>query len=84
LKRAEELPDLAAGRLHAFVGALLRAERDALRAARAAAGVPEKELTYDPAREGVVGAFSYVFNNGWVPGTLTTSLANSSNAVMRM
>jgi hypothetical protein len=28
-------------------------------------------------------AFSYVFNNGWVPGTLGTSLAHGTNAVMR-
>lgn len=49
----------------------------------AAAGF-KRPLEYDPSREGVVDAsFSYAFNNGWVPGTLATSLANSSNAVMR-
>ena len=43
-----------------------------------------RALEWDPAREGAIDAgFSYAFNNGWVPGTLGTSLANSSNAVMR-
>lgn len=42
-----------------------------------------RSVEYDPAREGAVEGFSYVFNNGWVPGTLASSLANSSNAVMR-
>jgi CCR4-NOT complex subunit CAF16 len=28
-----------------------------------------------------VGVFSYAFNNGWVPGTMNTTL--STNAVMR-
>ncbi len=36
---------------------------------------------WDPSREGEVSAFSYAFNNGWVPGTMNTSL--STNAVMR-
>jgi hypothetical protein len=41
-------------------------------------------LEWDESREGLInGGFSYAFNNGWVPGTLGTSLANSSNAVMR-
>jgi CCR4-NOT complex subunit CAF16 len=40
-------------------------------------------LEYDASRDGEVGAFSYVFNNGWVPGTLNTSLKLSSNAVVR-
>jgi CCR4-NOT complex subunit CAF16 len=61
-----------------MVGSLLREERDALRKAGF-----ERSVEYDPSREGEVGAFSYAFNNGWVPGTLATSLANSSNAVMR-
>ncbi|KAI8464241.1 MAG: P-loop containing nucleoside triphosphate hydrolase protein [Monoraphidium minutum] len=78
LRPAAELPHLAEGRLLEMVAALLREERDAL----TKAGLV-RELTYDPAREGEVGAFSYAFNNGWVPGTLVTSLANSSNAVMR-
>lgn len=58
---------------------LLRKEREAA----AAAGVV-KPLEYDPDMEGKVSAFSYVFNNGWVPGTLGTSLAHGTNAVMRM
>jgi CCR4-NOT complex subunit CAF16 len=41
-------------------------------------------IEYDASRDGEVGgAFSYVFNNGWVPGTLNTSLKLSSNAVVR-
>jgi CCR4-NOT complex subunit CAF16 len=78
VRPAAEIPHLAAGRLLELVAQLLREERDAARAAGAA-----KPVAYDASREGVVGAFSYVFNNGWVPGTLSTSLANSSNAVMR-
>jgi hypothetical protein len=41
-----------------------------------------RAVQWDPSREGRVDAnFSYAFNNGWVPGTLNTSL--STNAVMR-
>jgi hypothetical protein len=41
-------------------------------------------LEWDESREGLINSsFSYSFNNGWVPGTLATSLAGSSNAVMR-
>jgi CCR4-NOT complex subunit CAF16 len=75
---AEQIPHLREGRLLEMVGALLAEERDALLKAGAS-----KPVTYDPSREGEVAAFSYAFNNGWVPGTLATSLANSSNAVMR-
>lgn len=78
LTPAADIPHLKDGRLMEMVAALLREERDALRKA----GM-ERPVEYDQAREGEVGAFSYAFNNGWVPGTLTTSLANSSNAVMR-
>ena len=78
LRPAEELPHLKQGRLLEMVAELLRKERDAL----IKAGF-KRPLTYDPAREGEVGAFSYVFNNGWIPSTLATSLAHGSNAVMR-
>ena len=40
-------------------------------------------LEWDESKDGLISGFSYAFNNGWVPGTLGTSLANSSNAVMR-
>jgi hypothetical protein len=73
------LPQLAQGQLLEMVTELLRQEKQALQAA----GI-EKPLEYDPAREGEVDAgFSYVWNNGWVPGTLGTSLANGTNTVMR-
>jgi CCR4-NOT complex subunit CAF16 len=62
-----------------LVADLLRREREAA----AAAGL-KQPLEWDPKMEGAVGSYSYAFNNGWVPGTLNTSLANSSNAVMRM
>lgn len=75
---AEAIPHLKEGRLLELVAKLLREERDAL----TKAGLV-RDVVYDPSREGTVGAFSYAFNNGWVPGTLATSLANSSNAVMR-
>jgi hypothetical protein len=76
---ASSLPQLAQGQLLEMVTELLRQEKQAL----TAAGI-EKPLEYDPAREGEVDAgFSYVWNNGWVPGTLGTSLANGTNAVMR-
>lgn len=79
-KPAAELPQLAQGQLLELVVELLRKERELM----AAAGV-KKPLEYDPSLEGkVANNFSYAFNNGWVPGTLGTSLANSSNAVMRM
>jgi CCR4-NOT complex subunit CAF16 len=79
-KPASELPQLAQGQLLELVVDLLKEERDAA----LAAGM-NKPLEYDPSQEGKVqNDFSYAFNNGWVPGTLATSLANSSNAVMRM
>lgn len=40
-----------------------------------------RSVEWDSSREGQVGEFSYAFNNGWVPGTMNTSL--STNAVMR-
>lgn len=67
------------GQLLELVTDLLRKER----AAAVAAGM-QKPLEYDPALEGKVESFSYAFNNGWVPGTLGTSLAHGTNAVMRM
>ncbi len=78
MHEASAIPELAQGRLLELVHHLLMQERDAAKKA----GV-SKPLTYDPALEGAVGAFSYVFNNGWVPGTLTSSLKQSTNAVMR-
>lgn len=30
------------------------------------------------------GAFEYMYNNGWAPGRLTSSIKESSNTVMRM
>lgn len=75
---ARSIPQLAEGQLLELVVQLLRREREAA----AAAGVV-KPLEYDSALEGKVAAYSYVFNNGWVPGTLHTSLAHGTNAVMR-
>lgn len=76
---AASIPQLGKGQLLELVTNLLREEREAA----AAAGVT-KLLEYDASLEGKVEAFSYAFNNGWVPGTLGTSLAHGSNAVMRM
>jgi len=75
---AASIPQLAQGQLLELVTDLLRQERVAIEAA----GV-KKPLEYDPALDGQVEAFSYAFNNGWVPGTLATSLAHGTNAVMR-
>ena len=75
---AAEVPELAQGKLLNLVYSLLSEEADAVLAAR---GGP-RSAEWDPSREGQVDSFSYVFNNGWVPGTLGTSL--STNAVMRM
>eukprot|EP00775_Hariotina_reticulata_P003633 gene3633-3894_t len=75
---ASSIPQLAQGQLLELVTSLLRQEREAVEAA----GI-KKPLEYDPALEGSVQAFSYAFNNGWVPGTLATSLAHGTNAVMR-
>eukprot|EP00882_Tetradesmus_deserticola_P031357 GHRQ01035456.1.p1 GENE.GHRQ01035456.1~~GHRQ01035456.1.p1 ORF type:complete len:151 (+),score=76.28 GHRQ01035456.1:258-710(+) len=76
---ASSLPQLAQGQLLEMVTGLLRQEKQA----RQAAG-EQQALEYDPSREGEVEpGFSYVWNNGWVPGTLGTSLANGTNAVMR-
>lgn len=75
---AKSIPQLAEGQLLELVAQLLRREREAA----AAAGVV-KPLEYDPSLDGKVSVYSYVFNNGWVPGTLHTSLAHGTNAVMR-
>lgn len=61
-----------------MVGQLLREDREQM----TKAGFT-RPVTYDPAREGEVGAFSYAFNNGWTPGVMSTSLAHGTNAVMR-
>lgn len=43
---------------------------------------PSRVVELDASREGQVAeGFSYAFNNGWVPGTMSSSL--STNAVMR-
>lgn len=47
-----------------------------------------RPLEWDPSQEGKVdNSFSYAFNNGWVPGTVNTSVdggySHSTNAVMR-
>ncbi|MEW5308734.1 MAG: hypothetical protein WDW38_000670 [Sanguina aurantia] len=77
-KPASEIPELKQGKLLHLVNTLLTADKDALLKLRG-----PRELVWDPAQEGKVDAgFSYAFNNGWVPGTLGTSL--STNAVMRM
>ena len=70
-------PTLMQGRLLEMVYGLLSKEADAVLQARG-----PRPVEWDPSREGQVDNFSYVFNNGWVPGTLGTSL--STNAVMRM
>ena len=77
LKEAADVPELAQGRLLEMVYDLLSKEADAVLKARG-----PRPVEWDPSREGQVDTFSYVFNNGWVPGTLGTSL--STNAVMRM
>jgi CCR4-NOT complex subunit CAF16 len=77
---AEEIPELQKGQLLQYVVRLLTDDPTP--------GVPmlkdlESKLTWDDAEDGKREEFSYVFNNGWVPGTLASSLKNSSNAVMR-
>lgn len=67
----------AQGRLLELVTRWLREEAALARAARG-----PRPTQWDPSKEGVVAAdFSYAFNNGWVPGTMSSSL--STNAVMR-
>ncbi|KXZ50598.1 hypothetical protein GPECTOR_15g281 [Gonium pectorale] len=77
-KQAHEIPELAQGRLLSLVFSLLNADREAQLKARG-----PRPVEWDPSREGAVsaGEFSYAFNNGWVPGTMNSSL--STNAVMR-
>eukprot|EP00955_Chlamydomonas_euryale_P003586 38231-Chlamydomonas_euryale.AAC.8 len=75
-KKAEELPELRQGRLLKLVYELLSEEDARVRKERG-----PRPTEWDPNMEGKVEAFSYVFNNGWVPGTLGSSL--STNAVMR-
>ncbi|GIL48668.1 hypothetical protein Vafri_5136 [Volvox africanus] len=73
---AHEVPELAQGRLLSLVYRLLSEHREAELKVRG-----PRPVEWDPAREGEVGSFSYAFNNGWVPGTICSSL--STNAVMR-
>ncbi|EFJ42335.1 hypothetical protein VOLCADRAFT_83674 [Volvox carteri f. nagariensis] len=73
---ARDVPELAQGRLLSLVHRMLLEDRNAQLKARG-----PRPVEWDPTREGEVGNFSYAFNNGWVPGTLSSSL--SSNAVMR-
>lgn len=78
LKEASQVPELQQGRLLALVYKLLSEDRDLQLKQRG-----PRPTEWDPAREGEVSNFSYAFNNGWVPGTLTSSLKQSTNAVMR-
>jgi CCR4-NOT complex subunit CAF16 len=78
LKEAADIPELAEGRLLELVYKLLSEDRD-----RQLKLKGPRTLEWDPSRENAVDAFSYAFNNGWAPGTLTSSLKESSNAVMR-
>lgn len=64
------------GRLLEMVTAWLRSEKELERK-----HLGPRPTTWDPSKEGQVNNFSYAFNNGWVPGTMSTSL--STNAVMR-
>uniref|UniRef100_A0A7S3XE31 ABC transporter domain-containing protein n=1 Tax=Picocystis salinarum TaxID=88271 RepID=A0A7S3XE31_9CHLO len=67
--KAEDIPELQQGRLLELVEGWLR-----------------KDLEEDLAtlsKEGTEKKFEYIRNNGWVPGRLTSSLAGSSNTVMR-
>ena len=73
---AAEVPELEQGRLLSLVHSFLNADKQALLKARG-----PRPVEWDPSREGNVSNFSYAFNNGWVPGTLSSSL--STNAVMR-
>lgn len=73
---AETFPEMRQGCLLSLVERWLRkekAEKDARKAAERAAG-GKKRRSLDRAE----------WNNGWVPGRLTSSLAGSSNTVMRM
>eukprot|EP00199_Chlamydomonas_sp_CCMP681_P006759 CAMPEP_0119114310 /NCGR_PEP_ID=MMETSP1180-20130426/47067_1 /TAXON_ID=3052 ORGANISM="Chlamydomonas cf sp, Strain CCMP681" /NCGR_SAMPLE_ID=MMETSP1180 /ASSEMBLY_ACC=CAM_ASM_000741 /LENGTH=279 /DNA_ID=CAMNT_0007102785 /DNA_START=93 /DNA_END=932 /DNA_ORIENTATION=+ len=78
LKEAHEVPELQQGQLLGLVYRLLNEER--LHTLKIQG---PRSTEWDPSREGAVDAgFSYAFNNGWVPGTINSSL--STNAVMRM
>ncbi len=76
-KEASAIPELREGRLLSLVYRLLWEDRERQLKARG-----PRPVEWDPSREGEVGQFSYAFNNGWVPGTVNSSL--STNAVMRM
>lgn len=76
LSQAKDIPELAQGRLLELVYDVLSKEHDYVLKMRG-----PRSTEWDSSREGQVDQFSYVFNNGWVPGTLGTSL--STNAVMR-
>jgi CCR4-NOT complex subunit CAF16 len=77
--QASEVPELQEGRLLELVYGLLSEEKRRVESERG-----PRPVEWDPSREGAVDpAFSYAFNNGWVPGTMNSSLKQSSNAVMR-
>ena len=75
-KEASQVPELQQGKLLHLVNRLLTEDRELQLKARG-----PRTTEWDPSREGAVDAFSYAFNNGWVPGTMSSSL--STNAVMR-
>ncbi len=76
LLQAIDIPEISQGRLLELVYKLLSEEEAHVLKARG-----PRQVEWDPSREGQVETFSYAFNNGWIPGTLGTSL--STNAVMR-
>lgn len=74
---AKDVPELSQGRLLDLVYRLLNEDREKQLKIKG-----PKPTVWDPERENAVDAgFSYAFNNGWAPGTMTSSL--STNAVMR-
>ncbi|KAL6764419.1 P-loop containing nucleoside triphosphate hydrolase protein [Haematococcus lacustris] len=79
LKDAKEVPELQQGKLLHLVHTLLSEAANKQLEERG-----PRAVEWDPSREGAVDAgFSYAFNNGWVPGTMASSLKTSTNAVMR-
>ena len=84
-ERAENIPELKEGRLLDLVERWLRAEkaeREAEAAATGKEGSKGAALEYGGDKGSNTEAATW--NNGWAAGRLTSSLKDSSNAVMRM
>eukprot|EP00201_Polytomella_parva_P000047 CAMPEP_0175039184 /NCGR_PEP_ID=MMETSP0052_2-20121109/387_1 /TAXON_ID=51329 ORGANISM="Polytomella parva, Strain SAG 63-3" /NCGR_SAMPLE_ID=MMETSP0052_2 /ASSEMBLY_ACC=CAM_ASM_000194 /LENGTH=243 /DNA_ID=CAMNT_0016300897 /DNA_START=346 /DNA_END=1077 /DNA_ORIENTATION=+ len=76
-EETDNLPELRTAGIMSYVVRLLIEQRERELKRRG----PKQAVLWDPNVEGRPTDFSYAFNNGWIPGTMNSSL--STNALLR-